>query len=63
VPRPSPLTDDDGSAHGDPGQHVAHRVDGRPVAALLVAATGPPACRERGGLGDPHQVQAELVIR
>jgi Dak1 domain-containing protein len=50
------------SAHRLVGDHLAHRVDRGPVAAVLVAAPG-PAAGQRGRLGDPHQVQPQVAVR
>ena len=57
------LPDHHHAAHRHARDHLAHGVDGGPVAALLVAAAGPPAGGQRGGLGDPHQVQPQVAVR
>src|SRR6478752_3863121 len=56
------LADHDDAPHGDAADELAHRVDRGPVAAVLVAAAHPPACRHRGGLGDPHQLHGEVAV-
>ena len=49
---------------GPPGHSSRwNTVDGGPVAALLVPAPGPPTGGQRGGLGDPHQVQPQVAVR
>ena len=40
----------------------AHRVDGRAVAAVLVAAADPAPGRHRGRLGHPDQLQGEVAV-
>jgi hypothetical protein len=56
------FTDDHDAAHGYPGDYLPHRVDGGLVAAVLVAPAGPPRCGHGRRFGDPHQVEAEVVI-
>src|SRR6185312_11752637 len=57
------LADDYHAAHRHRGDELAHRVDGGPVAAFLVAAAHPAAGRHRAGLGDSHQLQRQVAIR
>ena len=56
------LADHDDAAHGDASDELAHRVDGRTVAAVLVAAADPPPGRHRRGFGDPHQLHREVAV-
>src|SRR5262249_2718617 len=57
------LADDHDAAHLDRVDQLAHRVDGRPVAALLVAATHPAPGRHRGRLGDPDQLERQVTVQ
>ena len=56
------LADDDHAAHGDRVDQFAHRVDGGPVAALLVAAAHPAAGGHGTGLGDPYQLERQVAV-
>ena len=51
------------AAHRHRVHQLAYRVDGRAVAALLVAAADPAAGGHGAGLGDPHQLQGQVAIR
>ena len=57
------LADDDDAVHRHGGQHGAHGLDGGAVGAVLVAPAHPARAGERGGLGDPHQLEGEVAIR
>ena len=57
------LADDDDAAHRDGADQRAHGVDGRAVAAVLVAAPDPAAGGHRGGLGDPDELEGEVAVR
>ena len=51
-----PLSDHDDAVHRHRLEHRPHRVDGRLVGALLVAAADHPRGRERRRLGDAHEL-------
>ena len=56
------LADDDDAVHRHGVEHEAHGVDGGAVGALLVAAAHPAGGGQRGGLGDPDELQGEVAI-
>ena len=56
------LADHDDAAHRDGADELAHRVDGRAVAAVLVAAPDPAAGGHRGRLGDPDELHGEVAV-
>ena len=58
-----PLADHDDAVHRHRVEHVAHRVDGGLVGALLVAAPDHPRGRQRRRLGDAHQLEREVAVR
>src|SRR5581483_12208376 len=57
------LADDNDAAHRHGVHQLADRVDGRSVAALLVAAANPAAGRHRARLGDSHKFQGQVSVR
>ena len=57
------LADHDDAVHRDAVEDDAHRLDGRAVGGVLVAASHPAAAGERGGLGGTHQFHREVAIR
>ena len=56
------LPDDDGAAHRHRPDELAHRVDGRAVPAVLVAAADVAAGGHGGGLGDPDELEREVAV-
>ena len=56
------LADDHRAPHRHRADELAHRVDGRPVAAVLVPAPDEPARRHRGRLRHPHEFEREVAI-
>ena len=57
------LADDDDAVHRHGVEHDAHGVDRGAVGAVLVAAAHPAGGGQRGGLGDPDQLQGEVAVR
>ena len=57
------LADDDDAVHRHRGDQGAHRLDGCPVGAVLVAAADPAPAGHGRGLGDPHQLECEVAVR
>ena len=57
------LADDHDAAHRHRVHQLAHGVDRRAVAALLVAPADPAASRHGAGLRDPHEFEGEVAIR
>ena len=57
-----PLADHHDAVHRHRVQREAHRVDGGLVGGLLVAAPDPARGRQRGRLGDPHQLEREVAV-
>src|SRR4029453_4681690 len=57
------LADHDDAVHRDRVDHQAHRVDGGLIGCHLVAAAHPSARGERGGLGDPDELQGDVAVR
>jgi hypothetical protein len=56
------LADDDHALHRHRADELAHRVDGGPVAAVLVAAADPAAGGHGGRLGHPDELQCEVAV-
>ena len=56
------LADDDDAVHAHRADEGPHGVDGRAVAAVLVAAADPAAGGHRGRLGDPDQLEGEVAV-
>ena len=56
------LADHHDAAHRHRVDQLAHGVDGRAVAALLVAAADPAARRHRARLGHPDQFQGQVAV-
>ncbi len=56
------LADHHHAAHRHRIDQLAHRVDGRAVAALLVSAADPAPSRHRAGLGDADQLQGQVAV-
>ena len=56
------LADHDDAVHGDRVEQHPHRVHGRAVGALLVAAPDPAGAGERGVLGRTHELHREVAI-
>src|SRR5690606_34995716 len=56
------LADDHDAAHGYRADQLAHGIDGRAVAALLVTAADPAARGHGTCLGDPDQFQCEVAV-
>ena len=56
------LADHHDAAHRHRVDQLTHRVDGRAVAALLVAAAYPAARRHRACLGDSHEFEGEVAV-
>ena len=57
------LADHHDAAHRHRVHQLAHGVDGRAVAALLVAAADPATRGHRAGLGDPDELEGEVAVR
>ncbi len=57
------LADDHDAVHRDGRHHVPHRVDGRLVGGVLVAAPDPARGGQRRGLGDTDEFEGEVAIR
>ena len=57
------LADHHDAAHRHRVDQLAHRVDGRAVTTLFVAAADPAARRHRARLGHPHEFQGEVAVR
>src|SRR5206468_11685232 len=58
-----PLADHHDAVHRDGVEHPAHRVDGRLVGALLLAASDPPRRPQRCRLRYPDQLEREIPVR
>ena len=57
------LADHHDAVHRHRVEHVAHRVDGRLVGSLLVAATDHPRRRQRRRLGHADEFERQVSIR
>ncbi len=57
------LADHDDAAHRHGADELAHRVDRRAVAAVLVAAADPAPGGHRGRFGDADQLHREVAVR
>ena len=59
---PLPLADDDRALNVHDVEDPPHRRDGGLIGGVLVSASHPAGGRERGRLGDTHQLEAEVSI-
>ena len=57
-----PLADHDDAVHVHHVEQEPHGVDGGLVGGVLVAPAHPARGRQRGRLGDPHQVERQVRI-
>ncbi len=56
------LADDDGAAHVNEPEGVAHRFSGGAVGAVPIAAPDETSRRQRGRLGHPNHLESQVPI-